>query len=38
MSEYKKKIKINFRKVKGHSGNKFNDMVDKLAKEALGII
>lgn len=27
-----------FEKVKGHSGNKFNDYVDKLAKAALGIV
>lgn len=27
-----------FEKVKGHSGNKFNDYVDKLAKAALGIM
>jgi len=26
-----------FRKVDGHSGNRFNDYVDRLAKEALGI-
>jgi len=26
-----------FRKVAGHSGNRFNDYVDRLAKEALGI-
>lgn len=32
------KIKIVFHKVKGHSGNKYNDMVDSLAKAALGII
>lgn len=31
------KIKIQFRKVKGHSNDKYNDMVDQLAKEALGI-
>ena len=31
------KVKIQFRKVKGHSNNKYNDMVDRLAKEALGI-
>lgn len=30
-----KKIKINFVKVKGHSGDKYNDLADKLAKEAL---
>lgn len=28
-------IEIRFKKVKGHSGDKFNDYVDKLAKEAL---
>lgn len=33
----KEKVKIEFRKVKGHSNNKYNDMVDQLAKEALGI-
>ncbi|WP_436514003.1 ribonuclease H1 domain-containing protein [Clostridium thermobutyricum] len=38
MQEKMKEIKINFKKVKGHSGDKFNDMADKLAKEALGII
>ena len=32
------KVKIQFRKVKGHSNNKYNDMVDQLAKEALGIV
>lgn len=37
MTEYKKKIKINFLKVKGHSGDKYNDIADKLAKKALGI-
>lgn len=34
----KKKVQIEFRKVKGHSNNKYNDMVDELAKEALGIV
>lgn len=38
MQEYMKKIKINFLKVKGHSGDKYNEIVDKLAKKALGII
>ena len=33
----KQKVNIEFRKVKGHSNDKYNDMVDKLAKEALGI-
>lgn len=30
-------VDITFIKVKGHSGDKYNDMADKLAKEALGI-
>lgn len=38
MQENMKKIKIEFVKVKGHSGDKFNDVADKLAKKALGII
>lgn len=38
MQEYMKEIKINFVKVKGHSGDKYNEVVDKLAKRALGII
>ena len=33
----KKSVHIEFRKVKGHSNDKYNDMVDELAKEALGI-
>ena len=35
--EASKKIAIQFKKVTGHSGDKYNDMADKLAKEALGI-
>lgn len=35
MKENMHKIKINFKKIKGHSGNKYNDLADKLAKEAL---
>ena len=31
-------IDISFCKVKGHSNDKYNDMVDRLAKDALGII
>lgn len=31
-------INIEFVKVKGHSGDKYNDLADKLAKQALGII
>ena len=32
------KVNIRFVKVKGHSNNKYNDMADELAKQALGII
>ena len=35
--ECSKKIQITFHKVKGHSGNKYNDLADALAKSALGI-
>lgn len=31
------KVRIQFVKVRGHSGDKYNDLADKLAKEALGI-
>lgn len=34
----KNKLNIHFFKVKGHSGNKYNELVDKLAKSAVGII
>lgn len=30
-------VKVNFVKVKGHSGDKYNDVADRLAKDALGI-
>ena len=33
--EVAKKVKIEFVKVKGHSNDKYNDMADELAKEAL---
>lgn len=33
-----KQVDIRFEKVAGHSGDKYNDMVDELAKEALGIL
>lgn len=33
----REKLTINFHKVKGHSGDKWNERADKLAKEALGI-
>lgn len=32
-----KQVKIHFVKVAGHSNDKYNDMVDELAKEALGL-
>ncbi len=32
-----KKIKVNFVKVKSHSNDKYNDLADRLAKDALGI-
>lgn len=37
MQDRMKDIKINFKKVKGHSGVEYNELVDKLAKQALGI-
>lgn len=33
----KDRLKVKFIKVKGHSGDKYNDLADKLAKGALGI-
>jgi len=30
-------VNIKFVKVKGHSGDKYNDVADRLAKQALGI-
>ncbi|MDS0525081.1 ribonuclease H family protein [Clostridium sp. SHJSY1] len=38
MQENMKKISIKFIKVKGHSGDKYNDIADQLAKKALEII
>lgn len=35
VQEARKSIEITFVKVKGHSGNKYNDIADRLAKEAL---
>lgn len=35
--EIKKQIQIIFIKVKGHSGDEYNDLADKLAKKALGL-
>lgn len=36
--EVSKKVKIRFVKVLGHSNDKYNDMADELAKEALGLL
>ncbi|MFW2491695.1 viroplasmin family protein [Clostridium chromiireducens] len=36
-NEVKKSVDINFVKVKGHSGNTYNELADSLAKSALGI-
>jgi len=33
----KDRLRVEFEKVKGHSGDKYNDLADKLAKSALGI-
>ena len=33
--EASEKLKVNFIKVKSHSGDKYNDLADKLAKQAL---
>ena len=33
-----KKLDVDFIKVKGHSGDKYNDMADELAKKALGLL
>lgn len=35
--EISKKVRVSFNKVKGHSGDKFNDMADRLAKNAVGV-
>lgn len=34
----KERLTINFEKVKGHSGDKYNDLADVLAKKACGVI
>lgn len=36
-NKIKNKLKVKFVKVKGHSGDKYNELADKLAKKALGI-
>lgn len=35
--EISKSVKVSFNKVRGHSGDKYNDMADRLAKDAVGI-
>lgn len=35
--EVSKRLNIGFHKVKGHSGDKYNDMADRLAKDAAGV-
>lgn len=35
--EISSRVLVKFVKVKGHSGDKYNDMADRLAKDALGI-
>lgn len=35
--QVKKRVHISFEKVKGHSGDKYNDMADSLAKKACGV-
>lgn len=35
--EASRRVRISFVKVTGHSNDKYNDMADELAKEALGI-
>ncbi|MFI3207247.1 MAG: ribonuclease H family protein [Clostridia bacterium] len=37
IAKSREKLLIKFVKVKGHSGDKYNDMADMLAKQALGI-
>ena len=37
MQQISSKLKIAFVKVKGHSNDKYNDLADRLAKDACGI-
>ena len=37
VAEARRRINIQFVKVKAHAGNKYNELADKLAKKALGI-
>ena len=36
-TKQKTKVSVRFQKVTGHSGDKYNDYADKLAKQALGL-
>lgn len=38
MMEASRQININFHKVEAHTGDKYNEMADKLAKKAVGIL
>lgn len=35
--EIKKRVRVSFNKVRGHSGDRYNDAADRLAKDAVGI-
>jgi ribonuclease HI len=35
--EISRKVKVSFIKVKGHSGDKYNDIADRLAKDSVGV-
>lgn len=35
--EIKKSVRVSFNKVRGHSGDKYNDAADRLAKDAVGV-
>ncbi len=37
-NKVKERLTVNFQKVKGHSGDKYNDLADILAKKACGVI
>lgn len=38
MMEASRQVNINFHKVEAHTGDKYNEMADKLAKKAVGIL
>lgn len=35
--EIKKSVRVSFNKVRGHSGDRYNDAADRLAKDAVGV-